>query len=238
MKLPKMILFDYGQTLAAEKSFDGVKGTAAVLEYATVNKHGMTAEEVQAYADTVNKELGRFDLVMRYEKPVETPNSMFCPFLYESLGIELSIDGAERDTVFWDAAAPGTPTEGIGEFLAFLRQRGVRTGVVSNICYDSAAVAGRIDRLLPDNDFEFILATSRYLFRKPSRHIFELALEKADLRPEDVWYVGDNYIADVKGAAGAGIFPVWYTGALTLPHEPDDSVLTVSSWAELRALLA
>ena len=28
---PKMILFDYGQTLVNEVSFDGVKGTEAVL---------------------------------------------------------------------------------------------------------------------------------------------------------------------------------------------------------------
>lgn len=34
MELPKMILFDYGQTLIAEEKFDGVKGTAAVLEHA------------------------------------------------------------------------------------------------------------------------------------------------------------------------------------------------------------
>ena len=34
MKTPKMILFDYGQTLIAEQKFDGVKGTEAVLQYA------------------------------------------------------------------------------------------------------------------------------------------------------------------------------------------------------------
>ena len=39
MKTPKMVLFDYGQTLIAEQKFDGVKGTAAVLQYATRNKY-------------------------------------------------------------------------------------------------------------------------------------------------------------------------------------------------------
>lgn len=32
MKKPKMILFDYGQTLVNEQLFDGVKGTEAVLK--------------------------------------------------------------------------------------------------------------------------------------------------------------------------------------------------------------
>ena len=30
MKIPKMVLFDYVQTLIAEQKFDGVKGTEAV----------------------------------------------------------------------------------------------------------------------------------------------------------------------------------------------------------------
>ena len=38
MKKPQMILFDYGQTLVNEASFDGVKGTAAVMKYAVANK--------------------------------------------------------------------------------------------------------------------------------------------------------------------------------------------------------
>ena len=36
-----MILFDYGQTLINEKPFDGVKGTEAVLKYATANKYNL-----------------------------------------------------------------------------------------------------------------------------------------------------------------------------------------------------
>ena len=77
--------------------------------------------------------------------------------------------------------------------------KGIRTGVISNITYNSEVVKERINRLIPSNKFEFIIATSSYLFRKPNRHIFELALEKADLNPEDVWYIGDNYICDVQG---------------------------------------
>lgn len=50
MRKPKMMLFDYGQTLVNEKKFDGIAGTRAVLQYATKNKYGRTAEEVQAAA--------------------------------------------------------------------------------------------------------------------------------------------------------------------------------------------
>lgn len=46
MKLPEMIMFDFGNTLIYESGFDGVRGTRAVLEYATSNKHSLSAEEV------------------------------------------------------------------------------------------------------------------------------------------------------------------------------------------------
>ncbi len=73
---------------------------------------------------------------------------MFSPYLYESLGIELSLSHKERDKVFWDAASPGTPTEGILEFLDFLKKQGIRTGVISNITFCGEAVKERIDRCI------------------------------------------------------------------------------------------
>ena len=235
---PKMILFDYGQTLLNEARFDGEAGTAAVLKYATKNKYNLTAAQVQERANVINKELGRFDPVQRHSTEVEIPNSMFSPYLYESLGIEIPLSNQERDTLFWDAAAPGVPTEGIEDFLAFLKEQGIRTGVISNITYCPEAVKARIDRMIPSHEFEFIIATSGYLFRKPNRHIFELALEKADLKPEEVWYIGDNYTCDVKGARSAGIFPVWYIGAIDLPYEEREDVLTVRSWTELKNVMS
>lgn len=79
-----------------------------------------------------------------------------------------------------------------------------------------------------------MIATSEYLYRKPNRHIFELALEKAELRPEEVWYVGDQYRCDIEGAKGAGLFPIWYIGAIDLKYEPADDVMTIKNWQELK----
>lgn len=234
MNPPKMILFDYGQTLANERKFDGIAGTEAVLKYAIKNKYNRTAADIQAVADAINNELGRFDSKRHQLFQVEVPNYMFTAYLYESQGIELSLSAKEVDKIFWDAAAPGEPTEGIKDFLAFLKERKIRTGVISNIAYCGEVVEERIRELLPEHEFEFIIATSEWMFRKPNKRIFELALEKADLKPEDVWYVGDQIMADVEGAKGAGLFPVWYTGAIEgAPEEAD--VLTVRSWKELVA---
>ena len=136
MKIPKMVLFDYGQTLIAEK-FDGLKGTEAVLQYAKRNKYHLSAEQVQAKANEINQEFGRFDPEKRHLFQIEIPNTMFTPYLYESQGIEIALSNSEIDTVFWNAAAPGMPTEGIKDFLGYLKNKGIRTGVISNISHTS-----------------------------------------------------------------------------------------------------
>ena len=162
---------------------------------------------------------------------------MFGAYLYASMGIELSLSPLEYDRIFWDAAAPAVPTDGIEQFLAFLKKENIRTGVISNIAYCGAAVEERIGALLPGHEFEFIIATSEYMFRKPNRRIFALALEKAGLQPEDVWYVGDHYNCDIIGARDAGLFPVWYVGAARGNVDKRD-VLTITHWSELERILA
>lgn len=238
-KIPKMVLFDYGQTLIAEQKFDGIKGTEAVLRYATGNRYHLSAEQVQARADEINREFGRFDPEKKHLFQIEIPNTMFTPYLYESQGIEIALSNSEIDTVFWNAAAPGVPTEGIIDFLGYLKNRGIRTGVISNISYAPSVVAERINRLLPENMFEFIITSSNYMFRKPNKRIFDLVLEKAQLQPDEVWYIGDQYECDVKGSLNAGLQPVWYTGAIDLPyameerHSVDKNILTVKTWSEI-----
>ena len=200
------------------------------------NKHNYTAEDVQEAANAINDELGR-DPARSHLLQVEVPNCMFLPYLYESMGIELSLSNKERDKVFWDAASPGVPTEGILEFLDFLKKQGIRTGVISNITYCGEAVKDRIDSVITGHNFEFIIATSEYMFRKPNKRIFQLALEKGDLNPEDVWYIGDNYECDVVGARNAGIFPVWYVGAKEATYAEKEDVLTIKKWADLQDII-
>lgn len=233
MKKPKMILFDYGQTLINEKGFNSLEGTKAVMKYAIVNKHGYSCEAVNKFASEIKASSGRYNSEMRYSDEIELPNRMFMAYLYESLGIKLSINLTDVERVFWNAASPGCATEGIEEFLSYLKSENIRTGVISNISISPELVKERINILLPENDFEFIITSSEYMFRKPNRRIFDLALEKADLPSCEVWYVGDNYKCDILGAKSAGMFPVMYIGA-SVKKETYGDIITVSSWNELK----
>lgn len=86
--------------------------------------------------------------------------------------------------------------------LAELKGRGYRLGIVSN--WDS--------RLLPiceslglTDKMEFILASALVGVEKPDRRIFEMALGRMAVEPRRAIHVGDDYVADVTGARGAGL---------------------------------
>lgn len=81
------------------------------------------------------------------------------------------------------------------------------------------------------------------MFRKPSKVLFDIALNKAGLSPEKVWFCGDNPIADVEGAANAGIFPVWYDNDTDVSRNkerfktPQCEHLHIKNWNEMIKIL-
>jgi putative hydrolase of the HAD superfamily len=236
MNKPKMIMFDYGQTLVREDGiFDAIAGTKAVLKQATKNPYQISAKEVQNLANQLNREIGRYDTDVRKAPYIEVHNHLFQNYLYQYYDIEFTISAKEIEAIFWDHAVNRKTTEHIEELLDFLKKEGIRTAVISNISFSGEALKERINSLLPDNHFEFILATSEYVFRKPHRRIFELALRKAKLNQGEVWYCGDNAYYDVEGASKAGIYPVWYRGAIEPGNKlkPEVDCLTIDDWREL-----
>ncbi|MCD6467580.1 MAG: TIGR02253 family HAD-type hydrolase [Methanomicrobia archaeon] len=62
----------------------------------------------------------------------------------------------------------------------------------------------KILRLGLEHFFEFVIISSEVKYEKPSPKIYEIALEKLDLPPEEALMV-DNKIEDLKGAKNVGM---------------------------------
>ena len=142
-------------------------------------------------------------------------------------------------TIFPDKIMPNTD-----KMLDYLKTKNIRSGVISNLSFSSCNLTERINSLLPDNDFEFIITSSDYVYRKPTKMIFDLALRKAELSTDEVWFCGDNTKSDIYGAAEAGIFPVWYHSDIectyrdkALDTRPECSHLYIRDWLGLIEVL-
>lgn len=241
-KAPKMILFDYGHTLVHEYLYDPIAGYDALLQHAAVNRNGVTAAEVKKRAWDMMRDV--VDVV--YEKHnLEIPEQSFLQALLQGLGVEINeLTPEEQEQLFWDVGCPGRPMVHLEDFLAELRARGIRTGVISNLSFSGASLKRRLDDLLPDHTFDFILSSCDYVFRKPHPHMFQIALQKAGLQPEDVWFCGDNTVADLEGSHGVGMYPVWYECGLDrfylsadADKEPEFDHIHIKDWNELKDIL-
>ncbi|MGC1380502.1 MAG: HAD family hydrolase [Candidatus Baltobacteraceae bacterium] len=96
------------------------------------------------------------------------------------------------------------PLPGAKRTLAALRERGVAIAVLSNgwnpLQRRKAEQAG----------FDGPLLVSAELgVQKPDRGAFEALLARLGTEPDQTWYVGDDPIGDVAGAAQAGLRAVW-----------------------------
>lgn len=206
---PKMILFDYGHTLLWEKDFDFQRGYRAIFEHVSKNPNGVTSDKMHELAEGLFNDL---QICRKHGYEIHEFPLLRCAA--EALGIEFDAPIEEIEDIHWTNSSNGGQMPHISELLAYLKSEGIRTGVISNIGWSGGALKRRIERLLPENDFEFVIASSEYAVRKPNPLLFKIALHKARLDPSEVWFCGDNIAADIIGAHNAGIFPVYYDCAV------------------------
>lgn len=114
--------------------------------------------------------------------------------------------------------------------LKGLKRRGFRLGVISN--WDATLEQlFRLLGLLPY--FDEVVASAAVGCRKPSRAIFDIALERMDASAQSAVHVGDLPEADGEGAAGAGIRPIIIDRNSHLDDCPFERVTVLSDLVSL-----
>jgi putative hydrolase of the HAD superfamily len=111
--------------------------------------------------------------------------------------------------------------------IATLKAGEICVAVISN-------ADGQVESLLNNhgwvNTFEFIIDSGLVGVSKPSVEIFNIALDKARLKPSEVLYVGDLPAVDVYGAQSAGLNPVLYD-----PYDQHDAHWRLCTASDRRA---
>lgn len=103
------------------------------------------------------------------------------------------------------------PQEGLHTTLSALREAGWRTGVVTN--GRSAFQRATIAALRIEPSLDVVVVSEERGLCKPDRRIFDLALRELGCAAEDSWFVGDEPVADVEGAKGAGMRAMLFGGS-------------------------
>lgn len=240
MKYPKMIVFDYGHTLSYETNWDTDSGNAELLKYVTKNPNSCTLEDIRKAAELIFGKHIESVRKMGYDISGQVGNKV----LYEYLGMEFSLSPLQMETVFWNGASRGAVMPNADKMIDCINKMGIRSAVISNLLWSGEALSKRLNRLLPNNQFEFVMTSSDYFVRKPNRILFNIAIQKAGVSPDEIWYCGDNIQTDIEGASQTGIFPVWYDNNTDKDHRdyinehlPQCEHLHINEWKEMIDLL-
>jgi HAD superfamily hydrolase (TIGR01509 family) len=130
--------------------------------------------------------------------------------MHRRLGIDLSLQQALELAGMWyePLGRMAVVERGTIETLTDLRGRGLTLGLVSNTFIPADVLDEHLRReglidLLPTRVY-----SSRLIYRKPDRRIFEAALQQARLPAARTLFVGDSLLADIRGANRAGLISV------------------------------
>src|SRR5215212_2543222 len=121
--------------------------------------------------------------------------------------------------------------EDVRRVLPQLKEAGYILGVISN---RNEPFQDLLEEHGIGEFFDFALAAGEVNVWKPDSGIFEHALQRMKISPQEAIYVGDNYFADVVGSRRAGLLPVLYDPLEIFP-EPD--CVTIKSFDELNSII-
>jgi putative hydrolase of the HAD superfamily len=123
------------------------------------------------------------------------------------------------------------------ETVRTISNRGIKLALLTN--GDGVVQRNRVERFGLPAYFPVCLIEGELGFGKPDPRVFQLALDKLAVTPEDVWMVGDLLETDIIGAKGMGIYTIWCDYQrnglpVDAPIKPDRTIYDIS---ELLTLL-
>lgn len=227
-----MVIFDAGRTLMNYKEINIRKGIEAYFPYIISNPHNYSIEEIEKQDDEI---FGIFDLCRenRFEIPVKNKLRL----LFDLLEIQLSISLDEVAKIEWEENPVIEAVNHAAELLRWLIEKKIKTAVISNIDYSGTLLKEKLKEIFPENQFEFVIASSDYGVMKPNRYIFQAGIVKSGLEAKDIWYVGDKVAVDVLGSKASGMTPVLYKNPRNTYQEIPENAIVVDDLMEIASLL-
>jgi len=223
------VLFDFGDTVMHQTSYDALAGDAYLFSIAR-NQRGVAFEEFEECVRRVGKG------IQEKNNPSCLEHSWKCfnALVSRRLGLVYP-DGIDIELEFWNRVEKFEAAPGIEDVLRYLGAKGEAAGIDSNCAYSGSILDRELEKHGLRTYFDFVLSSADFGIRKPHPLLFETAAGILGKACGEIAFIGDRVEFDVSGSAGAGMVPILYTGNRkeSLPYE----CAAIGQWPELPALL-
>ena len=207
MSCAKAVIFDYVGTLVNCKGYS-MDASKEKLYKALLNEGFNVAEGNFMKAYSVAHEKYR---KVRYEQLREVTNAVWVAEALASLGFEVTPDDsrvkAALNFFFQDFIDALELREGAKKLLKQVHA-GYKVGLISNFTY-APVIYSSLRQIEINSFFNVIVVSDENGWRKPSKQIFQDALDKLQVQADQAVYIGDSPIEDIKGAKEAGLKAVF-----------------------------
>jgi putative hydrolase of the HAD superfamily len=109
------------------------------------------------------------------------------------MGLLGSMQQVKMNLVLFDDVVP---------VLENLKERGLILGLISNVEHD---IGEMLEKLGLSSRLDVVVTSRDAGYNKPQPEIFQEALRRVEVKPEEAVYVGDQYQVDCVGAGSAGM---------------------------------
>jgi putative hydrolase of the HAD superfamily len=200
----KAVLFDLDDTLFDHK-FSRLKGLTALQDKFPQLK-ATSLKELEKEHETLLSD--DYDAILDRKVAVIDGTTQRIRKLCSMRGINLDLDESETTANVYARAYMKSrqPVPGCRELLTALKKDAV-LGVVTNGLLNPQIEKLRVCQIAEPLDF--IVISEAVGCRKPSSEIFQVALERAKVKPCEAVYVGDSWVSDVLPAVRVGMKAVW-----------------------------
>ncbi len=212
----RAVLFDLGNTLwhiPDPPPVERIRGETVRRIFALLHSWGIEPEgELRFLGRDIRLTTGEADRTA-YEGDCVSPH--FPTVVREmaaTKGLDLTPEQAEELWTTWNLGGPFFGRrlfDDAIETLETLRSRGYRIGCVTNRAFGGPAFVQEVEEHGLAEMLDVMSVSCDMGYMKPHAEIFQHALDRLDVTPQETVMVGDSLRADVGGAQALGMTAVW-----------------------------
>lgn len=186
------MLFDLDETILDRSS--------SLQNFVSWQAHGMLQSEI------TNKNLFTEKFI-----ELDAYGTVWKDEVYKTLVDEFSITGWSINELVtsYELCFSGfcQPKQGVIEAIKILKNMGKRLALVSN--GKSPFQERNFRSLGVSHLFDTVIISEAVGLRKPEKAIFELVCSRLEVKPKESIFIGDNPLADIRGAKEVGMYSVY-----------------------------